>query len=307
MPVVVVTLIFTAVALAIWAVLSLVVSDERVVARRLGDLSVYETGQATAANPALRTFGDRVVVPIGQSVSRLASAAAPEGYRTRTRQRIVRAGSSRTMSVGRFVAIKTLAAFGVLVLLTAVAVMAGMSAFGWLFSLAMVAVAFYLPDIWLSNAIGERQGKIRRELPDFLDMLTISVEAGLGFDAAIAKLVRTTHGPLAQEFGHMLMQVQAGADRRDALQALAERTDVPELNTFVGAIIQAETLGISISSVLRTQAKEMRLKRRQYAEEQAQKAPVKIVFPLVLCILPATMIVVLGPAVVSIGQAFHLL
>jgi tight adherence protein C len=116
--------------------------------------------------------------------------------------------------------------------------------------------------------------------------------------------VRSTRGPLAQEFARMLQQVQAGVSRGDALKALDARTEIPELGTFVSAIIQAETFGISIAGVLRTQAKEMRLKRRQYAEEQAQKAPVKVIFPLVLCILPATMIVVIGPAVVNIGRAF---
>lgn len=307
MPYLVAGLVFVAVTLTVWAVLSLVVSDERAVARRLNDLTVYETGQAAVAHPALRPFGDRVISPIGQAVSRGASSLAPEGYRVRTGQRLVRAGGSRTMTVGRFVAIKILLAIGSAMLFVAVAVIASMSTMSWMFAIAFVIGSFFLPDLWLNNAIAERQLKIRRELPDFLDMLTISVEAGLGFDAALAKLIRTTHGPLSTEFGQMLRQVQAGMDRADALRALAERTDVPDLDTFISAVIQAETFGISIAKVLRTQAKEMRLKRRQYAEEQAQKAPVKIIFPLVLCILPATMIVILGPAAVSIGQAFNLL
>jgi len=307
MPYIVVGLVFLAVTLVVWALLSFVVSDERTVARRLGDLTVYETGQATVAHPSLRPFGDRVIAPIGRAVSHGASALAPEGYRVRTQLRLVRAGGSRTMTVGRFVAIKILLALGFTMLFIAVAAISGMSTWAWLFALLFVVGSFFLPDLWLNNAVSERQAKIRRELPDFLDMLTISVEAGLGFDAALAKLIRTTHGPLSVEFGQMLRQVQAGMDRADALRALAERTDVPDLDAFISAVIQAETFGISIAKVLRTQAKEMRLKRRQYAEEQAQKAPVKIIFPLVLCILPATMIVVLGPAAVSIGQAFNLL
>jgi tight adherence protein C len=137
-----------------------------------------------------------------------------------------------------------------------------------------------------------------------LDMLTISVEAGLGFDQAMAKLVRNSTGPLAKEFARMLQEVQAGVERNQALRHMAQRADVSDLNAFITAIIQADVFGVSVSSVLRTQAKEMRLKRRQYAEEQAQKAPVKLVFPLILCILPATILVILGPAVVSIGRAF---
>ncbi len=306
MPYVVAVLVFFAVTLTVWAILSLVVSDERAVARRLDGLTVYETGQAVAAHPALKPFGDRVIAPIGRAVSHGASGLAPEGYRVRTDQRLIRAGGSRTMTVGRFVAIKLFSALGFTMLFVAVAAISGMSPTSWVIALLLVAGSFFLPDIWLRNAISERQAAIRRELPDFLDMLTISVEAGLGFDAALAKLIRTTHGPLSGEFGQMLRQVQAGMDRADALRALAERTDVPDLDTFISAIIQAETFGISIAKVLRTQAKEMRLKRRQYAEEQAQKAPVKIVFPLVLCILPATMIVILGPAMVSIGEVFNL-
>lgn len=307
MPFVVAGLVFLAVTFVVWAILSSVVSDERAVARRLGDLTVYETGQASVAHPVLRPFGTRVIAPIGRAVSQGAAALAPEGYRLRTGLRLVRAGGSRTMTVGRFVAIKILLTLAFTMLFVAVAAMAGLSTLSWVFALVFVVVAFFLPDLWLNNAISERQAKIRRELPDILDMLTISVEAGLGFDAALAKLIRTTHGPLATEFGQMLRQVQAGMDRPDAMRALSERTDVPDLDTFINAVIQAETFGISIAKVLRNQAKEMRLKRRQYAEEQAQKAPVKIVFPLVLCILPATMIVILGPAAVSIAEAFNLM
>lgn len=134
-------------------------------------------------------------------------------------------------------------------------------------------------------------------------MLTISVEAGLGFDQAIAKIVQMSRGPLAEEFARMLQEIQAGASRSDALKRMTTRTEVQELNTFATAIVQAEQLGIPIANVLRVQSKEMRLVRRQHAEEQAQKTPVKIVFPLVLCILPATLIVILGPAVLSIAQA----
>ncbi|MDO8987425.1 MAG: type II secretion system F family protein, partial [Coriobacteriia bacterium] len=140
--------------------------------------------------------------------------------------------------------------------------------------------------------------------PDMLDMLTISVEAGLGFDQAMAKLVRNTTGPLSEEFGRVLQEVQAGVKRTDAMRRLAQRTEVPELNGFIMAIVQADVFGISVSGVLRSQATEMRIKRRQYAEEAAQKAPVKLVFPLVICILPATLIVILGPAIISFVQVF---
>ncbi len=300
----VVGLIFAFTALVVWVALTSVFSDERAVSKRLGSLTAYETGQAAAAHPTLKPFNERVVAPAARMVTGAAVSLAPAGYRERVGHRIVLAGSPRAMSVGRFFSIKVLSGLGVLSLFVAVAAITGLAAWAWIVAIALVVLAFYAPDLWLSGAVEERQSKIRRELPDFLDMLTISVEAGLGFDAAIAKLVRTTRGPLAQEFARMLQQVQAGVDRASALRGMSDRTGVAELDSFIGAIIQAETFGISIASVLRVQAKEMRLKRRQYAEERAQKVPVKIVFPIILCILPATMIIVIGPAVISIGTAF---
>jgi tight adherence protein C len=155
--------------------------------------------------------------------------------------------------------------------------------------------------LWLRSRVASRQKTIARELPDMLDMLTISVEAGMGFDSALAKLVKNSRGPLAEEFGRVLQEVQAGASRKEGLRHLAERIDVPELRSFVASIVQADMFGVSIASVLRTQATELRLRRRQRAEEDAQRAPVKMVFPLIFCILPATMIVILGPAVVRIA------
>jgi tight adherence protein C len=137
-----------------------------------------------------------------------------------------------------------------------------------------------------------------------LDMLTIAVEAGLGFDAAVTKYVRNQSGPLAQEFAVALREVQAGMTRREALRALANRCDVAELSAFITAMVQADVFGVSVGSVLRTQSREMRVKRRQRAEEIAQKAPAKMVFPLILCILPATLIVLMAPAILSIIRLF---
>jgi tight adherence protein C len=215
------------------------------------------------------------------------------------------AGNPSGMEAGRFLVVKFLSAFGMGGLFTAVSVIRPLSATTWiLVVLPLVVLSFFLPDLWLASRASDYRLAIRRALPDMLDMLTISVEAGLGFDQAIAKIVRNTSGPLAEQFGRMLQEVQAGVSRSDALRHLAQRTEVPELNGFIMAIVQADVFGISVSSVLRTQAAEMRLKRRQFAEEAAQKAPVKLVFPLVLCILPATLIVIMGPAVLSFIRVF---
>jgi tight adherence protein C len=299
--------IFVAVGLLAWSLLSLFFSEDRAVRRRLDQMSDYEQSEVLSAEPVLRPFSERVIVPAGQAVSRFTTSVTPVGYRDRLKKNLVLAGSPQRMDSGRFLTVKFLGAAAVLLFTVGYSVLRGASVRMWILGLGLAALAFFLPDLWLSSKVRRRQKQIRRELPDMLDMLTISVEAGLGFDQAISKYVRNAEGPLAMEFARMLQEVQSGVDRTTALRNLAARTDVPELNSFITAIMQAETFGISISSVLRTQAAEMRLKRRQLAEESAQKAPVKMVFPLILCILPATLIVVLGLAVVSIGRAFGLL
>ena len=150
----------------------------------------------------------------------------------------------------------------------------------------------------------DRADKLRRALPDAIDLLTISVESGLGFDAAVSQVARNTEGPLADEFARMLQEMQIGLSRTDALRSLAERTNLPDLRAFVSAMVQADAFGIPIGQVLRVQSSEIRVKRRQWAEEAAQKVPVKILVPLIFCILPCLFIAVLGPAGISIFSSF---
>ncbi len=169
--------------------------------------------------------------------------------------------------------------------------------------LAVGATAgFFLPDVLLYNAGLKRQQLIPIALPDALDLLTICVEAGLGFDAALAQVARNTQGPLAAEFARALQEMQFGKSRSDAMRAMAERCPVPELRSFVTALIQSTELGIPVGDILREQAKEMRVRRRQRAEAAAQKVPVKITFPLILCLFPALLVVVLGPGVIEIAH-----
>jgi tight adherence protein C len=150
-----------------------------------------------------------------------------------------------------------------------------------------------------------RQDRIRRSMPDILDVLTVSVEAGLGFDAALAQITRYGRGPLAGEFARVLQEMQIGRARVEALRALAARTSVTELKSFCAIVVQASELGVPIANVLREQAREMRVRRRQRAEELAQKVPVKILFPLIFCLFPALFIVVLGPGVINILHVFR--
>ncbi|MGE5227650.1 MAG: type II secretion system F family protein, partial [Planctomycetaceae bacterium] len=165
-------------------------------------------------------------------------------------------------------------------------------------------VGFIVPDSILSSRVEERKKEILRTLSDTLDLLTISVEAGLSLNAAIAQVVRNVPGVLSSEFARMLQEVQLGVPRSDAFRHLAERTDVDELNAFALAMIQADIFGVSIASVLRTQAQQLRIKRRQAVEAKAQQTPVKIVFPLVLCVLPALFVVIVGPGAIQIFKSF---
>jgi tight adherence protein C len=168
---------------------------------------------------------------------------------------------------------------------------------------AVVVVCHFLPELLLHSRAQERSQKITLELADTLDQMTIAVEAGLGFDAAMAKAGQNGKGPLAEELVRTLQDIQLGHPRRVAYEGLATRTDVVDLRRFVRSIIQADRYGVAVGEVLRTQAAEMRMKRRQRAEEKAMQIPVKVIFPLMLCILPVLFIVLLGPAVLDIMAA----
>jgi tight adherence protein C len=169
------------------------------------------------------------------------------------------------------------------------------------------AIGFFLPDVLLYNSGQKRQERLAVSLPDALDLLTICVEAGLGFDAALAQVTRNLEGPLAPEFARVLQEMQIGKSRAEAMRSLADRTSVPELRAFVSALTQSSELGIPVANVLREQAKEMRVRRRQRAEAQAQKIPVKITFPLIGCLLPALLVIVLGAGIIDIAHSlfFH--
>ena len=164
-------------------------------------------------------------------------------------------------------------------------------------------VSFMYPDVLLNRKIEDRQKEISRKLPDILDLLVISVEAGLGFEQALDRTCTAVPGALSDEFRRMLHEIRIGSTRADALRAMADRSDVPELRSFILAMLQADTFGVSISRLLRSQADEMRIKRRLMAQEKAQKAPVKMLFPLVFCIFPSIFVVILGPAMINISRA----
>jgi tight adherence protein C len=232
----------------------------------------------------------------------LALRLSPSGIAAKLQHRLDLAGNPARWNPDRVLAVKGLG----LVVLGALGMLIGAHTPALLVLYAVVggAAGFFLPDVLLYNAGLKRQERIQVNLPDAMDMLTVCVEAGLGFDAAIAQVARNTSGPLAAELARALQEMQIGKSRTEALRAMADRTTAPELRAFVSALVQAGELGISVAGVLREQAKEMRTRRRQRAEEQAQKIQVKILFPLILCLFPALFVVIMGPGVMSIMHLF---
>jgi tight adherence protein C len=230
----------------------------------------------------------------------LAVRLSPSGFAATMVRRLDRAGNPPRWSADRILTVKGLG----LLVLAGLGALLGLHQPGTavLFACAGAGAGFFLPDLLLYNTALKRQARIQVALPDALDMLMVCVEAGLGFDAALAHIARDTEGPFAAECARALQEMQIGSPRNEALRAMAERTTVSELRAFSFAIAQASELGIPIAQVLHEQAGEMRLRRRQRAEEKAQKLPVKILFPLIVCLLPAMFVVVIGPGVISIAQ-----
>ncbi len=250
-------------------------------------------------------FADRVLEPLQARALGLGRRLTGADKAERIRHKLDLAGNPRDLSVDRIVALKVMAA--VVLAMCGIAYALLISA-NPLIYLALGAggalIGFVVPDLWLYQKAHDRSEEVRRTLADAVDLLTISVEAGLGFDAAVQQVARNTGGPLAEEFSRVLREMQLGKGRSEALRGLAERTNVDDLKTFVGAMVQADSFGISISQVLRVQSNEMRVKRRQHAEKRAQQVPVKIMIPLILCVLPCLMTVVMGPAIISVISQF---
>ena len=264
----------------------------------LAPAPVADLRQAELARSAV----ERLVRPTMAGLARRARRITPTGFVDALDRRIQLAGRSAVWPVERVLAAKLLAA-GAVAAFLGVRWLLAPSARNLVVLVTLLLVTYLLPDVALRSLAERRQDEIRRALPDLLDQVTITVEAGLGFEAALARAGRTGTGPLAAEIVRTIQDIQLGIPRSQAMKNLLRRTDVPELRHFVTAIGQAEQYGVPIASVLRVQAAELREKRRQRAEETAMKIPVKVMMPVVLCILPALFVVVIGPAVVRISQA----
>jgi tight adherence protein C len=238
----------------------------------------------------------RMFVSLGRRVT-------GKNYATKAQQRLDRAGNPARWDAQRLLALKGAGLLGGVVLgLLFGTRWGGVWTLGVPAALGVAGLVF--PDFWVKNIGEHRQEELTRGLPDAIDMMTVCVEAGLGFDSALARVARNLDGPFAEECARVLQEMQIGSSRTQALRALLDRSDVPELRSFVTAIVQSGELGISIGDVLREQSHQMRIKRRQRAEEKAQKLQVKLLFPLITCLLPSMFIVILGPAVLQIVGFF---
>lgn len=255
-------------------------------------------------------FSERILMPAVKTSSRFVTRFLPRQYVDRTRLKLESAGNPNGWSAADFLGVRglagiTLAAIPFLLLTVAGAPVAQRI----LFALLLGLLGFQLPVVWLGSKIRSRRTEILKALPDALDLLTISVEAGLGFDAAMAKVNEKWDNELSRAFGRVISEMRMGTSRRDALRAMSARMDVSEVTAFAAAIIQADQLGVSIAKVLRVQSEQMRVRRRQRAEEKAHQAPLKMTFPLVLLIFPSIYIILLGPAILILihSQVFETL
>jgi tight adherence protein C len=252
-------------------------------------------------------FAERVILPVIKKIGELSTRFTPQKLLQETTLKLELAGNPGRIDASTFLATRFVGAavFGGLLLLIAT-----LSSVAWPFGRIVLvvgiftALGFFFPQLWLQGRINSRQGEVRKAMPDALDLLTICVEAGLGFDAAMSKVAEKWENALSIMFGRCIREVQLGKTQREALRDMADRIGLPELTSFVAAVIQSQILGVSLAKVLRIQSDQMRLKRRQYAEELAHKAPVKMIIPMALLTFPSIMIILMAPAGFQIAGAF---
>ena len=280
-------------------------SEEELIRLRMMEYGDRETPVSLQEIELSLPFTQRILMPIAQKSADLVIRFMPANVLESTRRNLEMAGRPRNLGPAEFLIIRFVAAalLGGLTFFLFLRASGQAATYRFLFPPLMTAFGFFMPVIWLSSRIRSRQGEIVKALPDALDLLTICVEAGLGFDAAISKITEKWDDPLSMEFGRVIQEIQLGKLGREALRDMSDRMDVPDITTFIAAVVQAQQLGVSMSKVLRIQSDQMRLRRRQRAEEKAHQAPVKMLFPMAFLIFPALFIVLLGPAVIMIIES----
>jgi len=251
-------------------------------------------------------FSERVIGPAVARLTRLAGHITPSGLRSGVERRLILAGSPKAWTAETVLVLQLGITIGAGILGYFVGMRGNPRVAGPFWIPLLAFVGYVVPIAILDRKAEHRQEEIRKSLADTIDLLTISVEAGLAFDASLLQARRSMKGPLSEEIGRMLHEMQLGVRRTDAMRHLSERTSVDELRSFVLAMVQADVFGVSIANVLRSQSQELRTKRRQRAEERAMKTPVKLLFPMIICILPALLVLVVGPGVIRIADSIIL-
>lgn len=271
---------------------------------RLAEYSERETPVTLEEIELSASFADRIVYPTLDKIASILTRLTPAKTLAETERKLELAENPGNLTPTRFYLIRFVAMIVLSGLFFVVMTLGGLPfSRRLMFAGGAAALGFYLPVVWLSGKIRTRQEAIVKQLPDALDLLTICVEAGLGFDQAVGKLVEKSENELSRSFNRYLHEVRLGKSRQQALQNMSERMDVPDATQFIAAIIQADQLGVSMAKILSIQSQQMRILRRQRAEQKAHQAPVKMVFPMVFLIFPAIFIVLLGPAVLLIMES----
>lgn len=267
------------------------------IAERLAEFGVSDEPVTLEEIELSQGFYERVILPFFNRVGQLAQRFTPQATLQSTRMRLEMAGNPMRIDPAFFLAMRFVLAALLGGLVFIVFLISGRN---WLTGLGLsvlfLVLGFFFPDLWLRSRISRRQRDIFRAMPDALDLLTIAVEAGLGFDAAMGKVHEKWENDLALEFGRVIQEIRLGKLRREALRDMADRLGVSEMTSFVAAVIQSEQLGVSMAKVLRIQSDQMRVRRRQMAEEEAHRAPIKMIFPIGILIFPSLLIILLGPA-----------
>lgn len=267
------------------------------IAERLAEFSFRDEMMSLEEIELSQSFYERIILPLFNRVGEFTSKFTPQATLESARRKLEMAGNPMQMDPAFFLALRFIIAilFGGLIL--SLYVFGGRNiAQGMGLSALFTLIGFIFPDMWLSGRMRGRQKMIFRAMPDALDLLTICVEAGLGFDAAMSRVHEKWENDLGLELGRVIQEIRLGKLRRDALRDMSDRLGVPEMTSFVAAVIQSEQLGVSMAKVLRIQSDQMRVRRRQMAEEEAHRAPIKMVFPIALLIFPSIMLILLGPA-----------
>lgn len=297
-------LLFSSFVLAL-SMIGVIYQERRGVARNVAAIQAYNSAPDVLKGELEKPFSERVIGPLGDRLVGIGRKLVRADTSDRIRHKLDVAGNPPGWDVNRIIGLKVLGllVLGGLALVYCLGksvpfpkfplIVVGMGVFGYL-----------LPNILLNNAGTKREQLMQNALPDALDLMTISVEAGLGFDAAVNRVAKETKGPLAEEFARLMQEMQIGVGRMEAMRAMGERSSIKDLKSFCLAMVQADSFGIPIARVLRVQSTEMRVKRRQRAEEKAQQVPVKILIPLILFILPCLFLIILGPVIIQMVQFF---